>query len=183
MPRITALHMLRSTMTTVSAPAVSSFRGSKSKDCSAYARRNFLVPIPVFESFEALNAHLLDCCRRLGDRLRGHGEKISERLERDLAAAASIDLAVIAFSCRVVEELVDELGGGGDFSDAKAQPGPHAVAIRSSVTRDFREWAHSAGIRIAAETGLDAWGGRTRNIVYRFQNLRLKCRDNIRRQR
>ena len=29
-----------------------------------YARRNFLVPIPVFESFEALNAHLLDCCRR-----------------------------------------------------------------------------------------------------------------------
>ena len=26
-----------------------------------YARRNFLVPIPVFESFEALNAHLLDC--------------------------------------------------------------------------------------------------------------------------
>lgn len=52
-----------------------------------YARRNFLVPIPVFESFEALNAHLLDCCRkRMGDRLRGHGETIGERLERDLAA-------------------------------------------------------------------------------------------------
>ena len=29
-----------------------------------YARRNFLVPIPVFENFEALNAHLLQCCRR-----------------------------------------------------------------------------------------------------------------------
>ena len=27
-----------------------------------HARRNFLVPIPVFESFEALNAHLLECC-------------------------------------------------------------------------------------------------------------------------
>jgi transposase len=52
-----------------------------------YARRNFLVPIPVFGSFKALNAHLLDCCRkRRGDRLRGHGETISERLERDLAA-------------------------------------------------------------------------------------------------
>ena len=38
-----------------------------------YARRNFLVPIPVFESFEALNAYLLECClKRLGDRLRGH---------------------------------------------------------------------------------------------------------------
>ena len=42
-----------------------------------YARRNFLVPIPVFESFEALNAHLLECCRR---RMAG------ERLDRDLAA-------------------------------------------------------------------------------------------------
>jgi transposase len=52
-----------------------------------YARRNFLVPIPVFESFEALNAHLVDCCRkRMGDRLRGHSETIGERLERDVAA-------------------------------------------------------------------------------------------------
>lgn len=52
-----------------------------------HARRNFLVPIPVFESFEALNAYLLECCRRrLADRLRGHVETIGERLERDLAA-------------------------------------------------------------------------------------------------
>ena len=52
-----------------------------------YARRNFMVPIPVFASFEALNAHLLDGCRkRMGDRLRGHDETIGERLERDLAA-------------------------------------------------------------------------------------------------
>jgi len=52
-----------------------------------YARRNFLVPIPVFESFEALNAYLLECCRRrMADRLRGHNETIGERLKRDLAA-------------------------------------------------------------------------------------------------
>jgi transposase len=52
-----------------------------------YARRNFLVPIPVFESFEALNAHLLECCRkRMSDCLRGHSETIGERLQRDLAA-------------------------------------------------------------------------------------------------
>ena len=52
-----------------------------------YARRNFLVPIPVFASFEALNAHLLECCRRrMADRLRGHDGTIGERLERDLAA-------------------------------------------------------------------------------------------------
>ena len=52
-----------------------------------YARRNYLVPIPVFESFEALNAHLLECCRRrMRDCLRGHDGTIGERLERDLAA-------------------------------------------------------------------------------------------------
>ena len=52
-----------------------------------YARRNFLVPLPVFESFEALNAYLVDCCRRrMADRLRGHDETIAQRLERDLAA-------------------------------------------------------------------------------------------------
>jgi len=55
-------------------------------DHVAVARRR-RVPIPVFESFEALNAYLLDCCRkRLNDRLRGHDETIGERLARDLAA-------------------------------------------------------------------------------------------------
>jgi transposase len=52
-----------------------------------FARRNFLVPIPVYDSFAALNEHLLACCRkRMGDRLRGHAETIGERLQRDLAA-------------------------------------------------------------------------------------------------
>jgi transposase len=52
-----------------------------------YARRNFMVPIPRAESFAALNAQLLECCRRRwGDRLRGHAETIGERLVRDRAA-------------------------------------------------------------------------------------------------
>src|SRR5712671_2872995 len=52
-----------------------------------YARRNFLVPLPVFESFEALNAYLVECRRRrMADRLRRHNETIARRLERDLAA-------------------------------------------------------------------------------------------------
>jgi len=51
-----------------------------------YARRNFMVPIPVFPDFEALNAHLLESCRkRLSDRLRGHDGTIGERLAHDLA--------------------------------------------------------------------------------------------------
>ena len=43
--------------------------------------------MPRAASFAALNAKLLDDCRRrLGDRLRGHAETIGERLARDLAA-------------------------------------------------------------------------------------------------
>ena len=52
-----------------------------------FARRNFMVPVPVFESFAALNAHLAECCRkRLGEVLRAETETIGERLTRDLAA-------------------------------------------------------------------------------------------------
>ena len=46
-----------------------------------YARRNFLVSIPWFESFRDLNTHLeVECRKRLDARLRGHDETIGERL-------------------------------------------------------------------------------------------------------
>ena len=50
-------------------------------------RRNFLVPAPRMESFEALNAHLeRSCLGRMDARLRGHDETIGQRMERDLDA-------------------------------------------------------------------------------------------------
>ena len=52
-----------------------------------YCRRNFLVPMPRFQTFDGLNAHLEACCRkRWTERLRGHDETIGERLARDRAA-------------------------------------------------------------------------------------------------
>jgi hypothetical protein len=52
-----------------------------------YARRNFLVPVPVAPSLAALNAALEQrCLERLDHRVRGHAETIGERLVRDLAA-------------------------------------------------------------------------------------------------
>ncbi len=52
-----------------------------------YVRRNFLVPIPSFESFTALNDHLeRRCLERMDARLRGHSETIGQRMERDLDA-------------------------------------------------------------------------------------------------
>ena len=52
-----------------------------------YARRNFLVPVPRVESFEALNAHLEQrCLERMDATLRGYTETIGQRMERDLDA-------------------------------------------------------------------------------------------------
>ena len=52
-----------------------------------YARRNFLVPVPSFPSFDALNVYLEErCLERLGRQLRGHRETIGQRMERDLEA-------------------------------------------------------------------------------------------------
>ena len=50
-------------------------------------RRNYLGPMPRFESFEALNAWLEEqCLKRQDEVLRGHDETIGQRLLRDLDA-------------------------------------------------------------------------------------------------
>ena len=52
-----------------------------------YVRRNFLVPIPSFESFDDLNAHLEErCLERMEAKPRGYTETIGERMEPDLDA-------------------------------------------------------------------------------------------------
>ena len=52
-----------------------------------YVRRNFLVLVPSFQSFDALNAHLEQrCLERMDSVLRGHTETIGQRMERDLEA-------------------------------------------------------------------------------------------------
>ena len=49
-----------------------------------YARRNHMVPIPSFESFDALNAYLEEqCTKRLDNRLKGRSETVGEMLERE----------------------------------------------------------------------------------------------------
>ncbi|MDD4196782.1 MAG: hypothetical protein PHT96_10310 [Syntrophorhabdaceae bacterium] len=49
-----------------------------------YVKRNFLVPVPVVESFEGLNEHLLGACLRHGDhRTHGRTDKINSLFERE----------------------------------------------------------------------------------------------------
>lgn len=52
-----------------------------------YARRNFLVPVPRANSWEELNARLLEQCRkRRQQKVWGETETIGERFQRDRAA-------------------------------------------------------------------------------------------------
>jgi hypothetical protein len=59
-----------------------------------YSRRNFLVPVPRFATWEKFNLWLEgQCRRRQADVLRGQSETIGERLVRDLAAMADLPAA------------------------------------------------------------------------------------------
>ena len=65
-----------------------------------YARRNFLVPVPSFESYDALNAYLeRRCLERMDASLRGHAETIGQRMERDLEALLPLPGAVHYDAC------------------------------------------------------------------------------------
>ena len=59
-----------------------------------YARRNFMVPVPSFPTWDAFNLWLEEQCRkRQADILRGQTETIGQRLERDLEAMAELPAA------------------------------------------------------------------------------------------
>ena len=56
-----------------------------------YARRNFMVPMPRFASWDAFNDYLEEqCLKRQDDILRGPKASIGERLEVDLAAMQAL---------------------------------------------------------------------------------------------
>ena len=59
-----------------------------------YSRRNFMVPIPRFATWDAFNDYLeTQCLKRQADVLRGQSETIGQRLERDLAAMSDLPVA------------------------------------------------------------------------------------------
>ena len=56
-----------------------------------FSRRNFMVPVPSFDSFEDLNAHLQKCCEeRQQNILRGHNTSIKERFALDQEALSPL---------------------------------------------------------------------------------------------
>jgi transposase len=101
-----------------------------------YARRNFLVPIPEFESYAALNAYLAERCRqRQSDRLRGHKETIGERLVRDQAVFLALP-AKPYDACEIVPTRVNSQAlvryRGNDYSVPTAY-GHREVVVKGYV--------------------------------------------------
>ncbi len=59
-----------------------------------HSRRNFMVPIPRFATWDAFNDYLeAQCLKRQADVLRGQSETIGQRLARDLAAMSNLPAA------------------------------------------------------------------------------------------
>jgi len=59
-----------------------------------FSRRNFMVPIPQFATWDAFNAYLEKQCRkRQTDTLRGQSETIGQRLARDIAEMSDLPAA------------------------------------------------------------------------------------------
>jgi len=55
------------------------------------ARRNFMVPIPRFATYDALNTYLEQCClKRLNDTPQRLKQTIGEKLLRDLDALMTL---------------------------------------------------------------------------------------------
>jgi transposase len=73
-----------------------------------FVRRNFMVPLPNFESFQALNDHLAACCKkRQLAVVRGHKETIGERLAKEFF----LPLPTVAHeACRVQSGIITSQG-------------------------------------------------------------------------
>ncbi len=98
-----------------------------------YARRNFMVPIPRWDGF---NADLEQQCRKRRQRkLRGHTETIAERFERDRAAFLTLPAAPYE-ACEKVSARVSSLAlvryRGNDYS-VPTRHGHLQVLVRGYV--------------------------------------------------
>jgi transposase len=61
-----------------------------------FVRRNFMVPLPDFESFDDLNAHLVACCLKRHDEIkRGHEKTVGQRLMQE----SFLPLPALPYEC------------------------------------------------------------------------------------
>lgn len=101
-----------------------------------YVRRNFMVPKPVFDSFDAFNEHLLSCCVKRHEEIkRGHTLTIGERFAQEYF----LPLPVSAYeSCRIQIGKINTQGlvrfQDNDYS-VPTTTGQQTVLIKGYVDR------------------------------------------------
>ncbi|MFI4941449.1 MAG: IS21 family transposase, partial [Burkholderiales bacterium] len=103
-----------------------------------YSRRHFMVPLPIADDFNALNAKLLDgCIKRQRAKLRGQTETIAERFKRDQAALRALPHAAFD-ACHKVSTSVSSLSlvryRTNDYS-VPTQYGHRDVLVKGYVDR------------------------------------------------
>jgi hypothetical protein len=128
-----------------------------------YARRNFMVPVPRFATWDAFNAHLEAACRKRRERtLRGHSETIAERFERDRAALLPLPVSPYD-ACEKVAARVSSLAlvryRGNDYQclhgGLRGMGVTSALASRVAVVIGVTSVAASSNI-------LNSWTGQCR---------------------
>ena len=103
-----------------------------------FVRRNFMTPLPVAESFDALNARLLGACtKRRQAILRGHATTIAERMRADAAAFMPLPPAPYD-ACHKVATRVSSMSlvryRNNDYS-VPTRYGHHEVLAKGYVDR------------------------------------------------
>jgi transposase len=103
-----------------------------------YVRRNFMTPLPIAESFAALNARFRDACAKRGKAiLRGHTDTIAERMQADLAKFMTLPSAPYD-ACHKVATRVSSLSlvryRNNDYS-VPTRYGHHEVLAKGYVDR------------------------------------------------
>ena len=101
-----------------------------------YVRRNFMMPLPIADSFDVLNARLLDACtKRSRAILRGHTTTIAERMQGDVAAFTDLPPAPYD-ACHKVATRVSSLSlvryRNNDYS-VPTRYGHHEVLAKGYV--------------------------------------------------
>jgi hypothetical protein len=122
-----------------------------------WARRNFMVPVPRFASWEDFNVWLEEQCRkRHADILRGHTETIGQRLQRDLEAMAELPPAPSD-----IVHAVPELIRGMSVTIGPAMPPlrlgvniDHVATIRNARGGQYPDPVRAA--KLASAAGADS---------------------------
>jgi transposase len=114
-----------------------------------YARRNFLVPVPVVDSLEELNENLLEDCIRYGDhRIAGREDTVRVLFEKEKDQLLALPAAPFS-NVRLIEGKVGHYGTViADKNHYSAPSGYRGMKVRGELSIDHVDLFY-AGKRIA----------------------------------